>query len=161
MQISLRKALNTKNKLVGKISEIKSQIQRYNVYNPDKGTIAERVDVSELLLDYFVNMNKLIDLKTAIVNANAGSDGSNSIYKTLVKIEETKAAIAFLKEVPAEDGITEQTDWRTDKVTRTVRKCHVSHEQLQQHIASLESGLEDLLEEADVFNGSTKIEVKL
>ena len=97
MKITLRKALNLQNKLVGEINELGSIIVSHNRYETGRNSLSEKIDVKLKLSEYIKKKNDLISLKIAIVNANANSDGSNSIYGTLTKIEETKSLISFLK----------------------------------------------------------------
>lgn len=161
MKITLRKALNLKNKLVGEIAALGHDIQRHNQYDAGRNTISEKIDVGAKLAEYVKRKNDLITLKTAIVNANAGSNGHNSIYETLVNIEETKALITFLKSIPCDSANREQTDYRTEKVTIIEVTVQVPYENIQNMIKQAEEGLEKLLDAVEEFNGNTKIEVNI
>ena len=161
MKITLRKALNLKNKLVGEINELGTTITMHNCYNVGRNSISEKIDVKAKLAEYIGKKNALIALKTAIVNANAGSNGSNSIYGTLVKIEETKSLITFLKGIQTDTSSREHTDYRTDKVTVIEVNVQVSYEEVQSHIKQAEEKLEKLLDEVEEFNGNTRIEVNI
>ena len=161
MKITLRKALNLKNKLIGEINELGSTISMHNRYDIGRNSISEKIDVKAKLGEYVKKKNDLITLKTAIVNANAGSNGSNSIYATLVKIEEMKSLIAFLKGIQTDTSSREQTDYRTEKVTVIEVKVQVSYEEIRGHIKQAEEDLEKLLDEVEEFNGNTRIEVNI
>lgn len=161
MKITLRKALNLKNKLVGEIAALGAEIVRHNQYDTGRNSISEKIDVGAKLAEYTKKKYNLIDLKAAIVNANAGSDGSNSIYSTLVHIEETKALIAFLKSIPCDTSNREQTDYRAEKVTVIEVTVQVPYENIQSMIKQSEQNLEKLLDAVEEFNGNTKIEVNI
>ena len=158
-KITLRKALNLKNKLVGEINELGTTIAMHNRYDAGRNSISEKIEVPAKLAEYTKKKNDLIALKTAIVNANAGSNGSNSIYSTLVKIEETKSLITFLKSIPTDTTTREHTDYRSEKVTVIEVKVQVTYEEIQKMIKKAEEGLEKLLDDVEEFNGNTRIEV--
>lgn len=162
MKITLRKGLNLKNTLVGQIAELGSKIKRYNLYETNSGNagVAQRVDVNEMLVTYCKLKQDLIALKTAITNANAGSNGSG-IYETLVKIEETKSFLSFLKTIETDDAAGENFDYKANATIIVNRKCHISYEQIEERIKRSEKLLETLLDAVEEFNGSTKIDVNI
>lgn len=159
MNITLRKALNLKNKLVGEISTLGNEIIHHNQYDAGRNSISEKIDVQNKLLEYTKKKSDLIELKTAIVNANAGAKGDKSIYSTLVKIEEAKSLISFLRSIPTDTTTRENTDYRTNTVTYAEVNVQVSYEEIQKHIKTAELSLEKLLDTVEEFNGNTKIEV--
>lgn len=161
MKITLRKALNLKNKLVGEISVLGNEITRHNQYDVGRNTISEKIDVGAKIAEYIKKKNDLVALKTAIVNANAGSNGSNSIYETLVRIEETKALITFLKSIPCDTANREHIDYRTQQVTIIEVAVQVPYEYIQNMIKQAEENLEKLLDSVEEFNGNTRIEVNI
>lgn len=159
MKITLRKALNLKNKLVGEISALGSEINRHNQFDEGRNSISEKIDVRAKLTEYTKKKNDLIALKTAIVNANANASGVDSVYATLVRIEETKALISFLKLIPCDTAIREQTDYRTSQTTLIAVKVQISYEEIQTLIKQAEDSLEKLLDYVEEFNGNTRIEI--
>ena len=161
MKITLRKALNLKNKLVGEINELGSIIVSHNRYETGRNSLSEKIDVKLKLSEYIKKKNDLTALKIAIVNANANSDGSNSIYGTLMKIEETKSLISFLKGIQTDTTCREQTDYRTNTTTITEVKVQVSYEEIQGLIKKAEKQIEEFLDAVEEFNGTTRIEVNI
>lgn len=159
MKITLRKALNLKNKLVGEIALLGSEIVRHNQFDIGRHSISEKIDVKEKLTEYTKKKHDLIKLKTAIVNANANASGENSVYNNLVKIEEMKALISFLRTIPCDTTTREHVDYRSEKITTVFVSVHVSYEDIQGMIKQAESGLESLLDYVEEFNGRTRIEI--
>ena len=95
MEITLARALKLKNRLAEKISEIDSDIIKYN-------RIAEgndrEINVQEAIKKRSDYIDKLIKLKVDIFNAG------NPIRKQIFGLSELKAEIAFLRSIPTERG---------------------------------------------------------
>jgi hypothetical protein len=88
-KMSLRKALQKKNLLVGKIRGLQTLISSKNVFT-DETPENNREDTKVLLADLVKMRDGLIALKSAVTVANV------PIYPTLARISELKSYIEFL-----------------------------------------------------------------
>ena len=93
--MKLSKALRVKNQLVLQINKIQSIIKKYNSYNIEN---TPKWNISEQYKKLMELKSKLIELKTKISNAN------RPILEVIHTMEETKATIAFIRELPITSG---------------------------------------------------------
>src|SRR5581483_1373655 len=93
--LSLSKALKVKNRLAGRLAKLNATV---TVYNCTVEGRKNEVDVAELDKQRSALSNALVDLKTAIFEANKG------IYRNIVLIGEKKSEVDFLSGLNTKHG---------------------------------------------------------
>ena len=105
MKINLSRALKEKNRLIKKIKDLQSFIQMNNVYSENEN----KIDVISSAEELEKNINKLIDLKSAIAKANSNSGITNLVYK----MEELKSLASFYKRFSTKTNGYYYVEWLT------------------------------------------------
>jgi hypothetical protein len=153
-KMSLRKALQKKNLLVGKIRGLQTLISSKNVFT-DETPENNREDTKVLLADLVKMRDGLIALKSAVTVANV------SIYPTLARISELKSYIEFLNGISTNEGKTTQRVYGAQELLVLMNKATLSEKDIRSLKEETEKEIEDLQEKVDDFNASTFIEVDL
>lgn len=153
-KMSIRKALQKKNLLVGKIRGLQTLISNKNVFT-DETPENNREDTKVLLADLVKMRDGLIALKSAITVANV------HIYPALARINELKSYIEFLKGISTNEGKTTQRVYGASEFLVQVNKATLSEKDIRSLKEETEKEIEDLQEKVDDFNASTFIEVDL
>ena len=153
--MSLRKALQKKNLLVGKIRGLQTLISSKNVFT-DETPDNNREDTKVLLADLVKMRDGLIALKSAVTVANV------PIYPTLARICELKSYIEFLNGISTNEGkTTQRVHGFSQEVLVLVNKATLSEKDIRALKEETEKEIESLQEKVDDFNASTFIEVDL
>ena len=153
--MSLRKALQKKNLLVGKIRGLQTLISSKNVFT-DETPENNREDTKVLLADLVKMRDGLIALKSAVTVANV------PIYPTLARISELKSYIEFLNGISTNEGkTTQRVHGFSQEVLVMVNKATLSEKDIRALKEETEKEIEILQEKVDDFNASTFIEVDL
>ena len=145
-QITLAKALKLKNRLAGRLTKVQEDIATYN------SVLEEQVDkfnVVNALKEREQIQESLIDVKTAIIKANAPIQGM------LIRHGELRSKIDWLKYIPIRDGV-ERHGYQNTEVTYVA--C-LKKQQLDEEIKNLEKQIDGIQDEVDAFNHTTKVEV--
>ena len=148
MKITLRKALQLKNKFAGDLLKINTLISQNN--SKKEGSV-NRFDVVKLLDEKSKLMAKLIEIKTAIAKANIG------IYDKITKIAELKADITFFNSLDCFEGEKEAGYGVASKshvYTSTINPALKT-----ELISSYEKEIEKYQDEVDYYNHTTQIEI--
>lgn len=154
-KMSLRKALQKKNLLVGKIRGLQTLISSKNVFT-DETPENNREDTKVLLADLVKMRDGLIALKSAVTVANV------PIYPTLARISELKSYIEFLNGISTNEGkTTHRVHGFSQEVLVLVNKATLSEKDIRSLKEETEKEIESLQEKVDDFNASTFIEVDL
>lgn len=154
-KMSLRKALQKKNLLVGKIRGLQTLISSKNVFT-DETPENNREDTKVLLADLVKMRDGLIALKSAVTVANV------PIYPTLARISELKSYIEFLNGISTNEGkTTQRVHGFSQEVLVMVNKATLSEKDIRALKEETEKEIEILQEKVDDFNASTFIEVDL
>lgn len=154
-KMSLRKALQKKNLLVGKIRGLQTLISSKNVFT-DETPDNNREDTKVLLADLVKMRDGLIALKSAVTVANV------PIYPTLARICELKSYIEFLNGISTNEGkTTQRVHGFSQEVLVLVNKATLSEKDIRALKEETEKEIESLQEKVDDFNASTFIEVDL
>jgi hypothetical protein len=149
MKINLVKALKLKNKYVGKMNLLKTQALS-NCYQEGQKVR----DITNVWTDYEKLVNSLINLKVEIAKANVG------INEKILRLSEYKTQIQQLNMVPTNEGPS--TKYLRDGTEQTIiTKCFHSMEAIDALKNSLESQIETLQDDIDVYNATTFIEVNV
>lgn len=160
MKLTLRKALQKKNKLVGEATRIRQLIAKSNqtlyIIRETDGvedkvvSTAPKYDIKELMKQLQATVDGLVSLKTTIAKANV------AIYEKIYRMSELKNEINQIRSLNTRDGRNEDYN---GKVTVT----EVVYDELwvDEKVKQLEEEIEKLQDEIDEFNAKTTIEVAL
>jgi len=147
--MKLHKALKLRKKLVGEISELKTQIQVKNSYLV--GSLnAEKYNVPKLYEELLEKIDQLCGLKFVINEAN------HEIQSKIYVLAEYKALIAFWNGVPTAEGTQESSGFRFGEATREY-KVQVDEEHRNEYVKDFQTKVDSLQEEVDIFNYTTDI----
>lgn len=154
MKVTIAKALNHKNRLVGE----KGRLRNLVVANNSRlETAKTNYDPAKLFADYEAVVEKLVATKTAIAKANV------AIYEKIYRISELKAKASELRQIPTDDSDHEDRRWdrkaEQDVVTIIKRVVHLKNVDIDEKIKAIEKEIEALHDEVTAFNYSTTIEV--
>jgi hypothetical protein len=151
-KISLRKALQQKNILVGKIKETRALISSKNSYveGTPEGSLA---DVRFLLTVENGLTSKLVNLKSSITVANIG------IYRTLCELEEAKSYISYLCGIHTREG-AEEIGYG-DRVKTVKHVAQITESEIRALKVVEAAKIEALQEAVDEYNARTTIEYDL
>jgi DNA repair exonuclease SbcCD ATPase subunit len=146
-QITLAKALKIKNRLIGRLAKIQTDIQAFNTVS--EGQVGQ-VDVPALMQTREALVEAIIRVKTAINEANR--EAQNDIYT----LAEKKATAQFLAGVCTRHGPQPPTYPSTIEVNyvAALKKADVDAQ-----VARLEKEIDQLQDKLDQFNHDRKIEV--
>jgi len=136
--LSLSKALKVKSRLAGRFSKVSSTITAYNC--TVDGRRAE-VDVKELDKQRSALSAALIDLKTAIYEANKG------IYLTINQLAEKKGEIDFLNSLDTKHGTESSYQGTTVTYVSAIQK-----QEVDKRVKQLEKEVDDLQDQIDQYN---------
>lgn len=146
-QITLAKALKLKNRLVGRLAKVQTDIQLYNSVLKEQAE--GRVDIVALVSSQREIQECLIGLKSKIISANA------EIQETLIRLGETKALLTFLATIPVRDG-QERHGYQNTEVTwvAVIKKADIDRDQKK-----MESEIDEMQDKIDGFNHTMKMEI--
>lgn len=146
MKVSLRKALQIKNKLTGDFAKVESKIRTYN--STDDATV-KRFDMKELLSERATLLSKLVEVKTQIAKANIG------IYETITMLAECKASIKFYESLNTKEGNFK--DGYGDTTAITTYTAYINAKSQNDLVKELNDQIEKLQDKIDHYNITTEI----
>jgi hypothetical protein len=145
--MKLQKALKLRKKLIGEIAQLKTRIQEKNSYT--EGSLdAEKYNVPKLYKELQDKIDELVGLKYAINEAN------REIQSKIYVLSETKALIAFWKDVPVKEG-KHQVGY--SEVADREYKAQIDEQTRNQMIEEFQSKVDAIQEEIDTYNYTTEI----
>lgn len=144
--ISLAKALKIKNRLAGRLTDTQSNIETYNSV---LDTRQDEVDVKKLYELRGQLVEALVTLKTAI------SDANTKQRRNLYEIEEVRGSITFLKGLSTRQGAEPAYGREKDQVYVAV----LQKKDVDATVKKMEGRLDELQDQIDTYNVTTKIEV--
>ena len=165
MKMSIAKALKEKNRLVGKINQVRSLLNAENIktfsfqikdgeqYNEEKLIAAcdgkRKVDVKALEAEWKTLEERLIRLKVAIQKANSGA------IETLVRLQEAKSHLTQIDSIRyGESGISENFNGRVIGISAALGQEYELAEKTK--YTNLVNELQDKIDE---YNATTQVEV--
>jgi len=147
--MKLVKALRLKNTLVKEISNLKNKIGGYNSINVK---VDSPWDVKQVIAEYEVKTQKLIELKTKIAQANS------PIYHLIYKLDELKAQIAFWNGVSCINGRVLKE--RYDEVDKEDEfRATINESEREKMVQEFTTTFEKIQEELSDFNYNTSIDL--
>ena len=155
--ISLAQALKQKNRLAGEVARLRLIIQRENSRKESKPA---RADVRKTFDESVAQSRQLAALKGAIAAANAGVvAGEPGIYRKLNLQAELRGLIVFLKGLDTKEGEeVERVGFLSrDEASRAIYVAEIKRDEVDRHVAAYQAEIEQLQDEIDEFNASTRI----
>lgn len=151
MQIILRDALRLKNRILQKKTHAMKLIQSEN----SKLVGGKRkCDVPKTMQEYNDLVSLLVELKTAISNANVG------IRKDLELMAEIRSTIKDLKAIPTGDGLVEDAHrWNSGEPRE--RESALSQETLDKLVMIAEADLDRIQKRIGEHNNKTTIDINI
>lgn len=151
MELTLRKALNVKNRLIGEVHRLTSKTPPFNCHREDQPPAYE---LEELLEKRKKVVESLIALKTAIATANV------PIYEKIARVAELKTEITMYQVFKTSPISIYDYDDKGDRITiKTIVK--MPENEVDDKISALQKEIEALNDEIDYYNGTTKINVNI
>jgi len=146
-EVTLAKALKMKNRLAGRLAKVQADVLAYNSVPEGQ---ARQVDVPALLRTREELVGALVDLKTAINEANR--EAQRDIYD----LAEKKGAVQFLAAVNTRDGRQPAVYPNTTEVgyVAALKKADVDA-----RVARLEKEIDQLQDRLDQFNHDHRVAV--
>lgn len=152
--MSLRKALQKKNILVGKIKELQSTLGSHNTYKADE-PMGNRVDTHDTLGELLKQTRNLVRLKTEITKANIG------IYNVLAQLAETKSLINIMQSVDTDERAPSTRTMGSVVVNDPGTLVWIGRAAKDDLIEDWRKQVEELQEQVDEYNVETSISVEL
>jgi hypothetical protein len=146
-EITLAKALKIKNRLVGRLAKVQTDIQAFNSVPEGQ---AGQVDVPALMQSREALVEAVVNLKTAINDANR--EAQRNIYE----LAEKKATAQFLAGVSTRHGPQPPVYPSTIEVNyvASLKKADVDGQ-----VVRLEKEIDQIQDKLDQFNHERKIEI--
>ena len=153
--MKLAKALKVKNRLVGELNQLKTELQRENSRRDDNPS---KVDCKSLYDDIETKRDNLIALKASICSANAGSPNKDAgIYQKIDEMSELKSFINFLAGLPKREG-EELTLIGVNREKLTYQwTAFINQEKADALTKELQLKINKLQDEIDEYNAVTEV----
>jgi hypothetical protein len=156
---NLAQALKHKNRLAGEIARAREIVQREN---SRKESQAARAEVRSVFDQCVAQSRELAAFKGAIAAANAGVvSGDRGIYGKLNLQAELRGLITFLKGLNTKEGEeVERVGFLTrDEAVRSVYVVTIARDEVDRLVANFQLEIEQLQDEIDEFNATTRITI--
>jgi hypothetical protein len=156
---NLAQALKHKNRLAGEIARAREIVQREN---SRKESQAARADVRAVFDQCVAQSRELAAFKGAIAAANAGVvSGDRGIYGKLNLQAELRGLITFMKALNTKEGEeVERVGFMSrDDAVRTVYVANIARDEVDRLVATYQAEIEQLQDEIDEFNATTRITI--
>jgi hypothetical protein len=145
-KVALAKSLQIKKRLVGRLARVESDIYAYNSTLEEQ---AGKVDIAKAVELRKAIKLALLELKNALYKGNA------KIQARLYELAEKKADVLFYNAINTHDG-KERHGYQNTEVSY---KAIIKKADVDAAIKTLESEIDQLQDEVNVYNYSTKIEL--
>jgi hypothetical protein len=149
---NLAQALKHKNRLAGEIARAREIVQRENSRKESQAARDQCVAQSR----------ELAAFKGAIAAANAGVvSGDRGIYGKLNLQAELRGLITFLKGLNTKEGEEVERGglMSRDDAVRTVYVATIARDEVDRLVATYQAEIEQLQDEIDEFNATTRITI--
>lgn len=152
MEITLARALKYKNRLVGKIAAVTDTIRTKN--SVIKGAERE-VDINELIILRTKLIDNLLDLKTAINQANG------PIIRAIFAISELKSEIVFVNSINTTHGMASQDRAYYPATEPTEFEAVIRFGTVEDRKTVTNKAIDAYQEQIDKHNHSTNINIEV
>jgi hypothetical protein len=153
-KVTLAKALNLKNRLVGEKSRVLGLLRQTNSRREDAKT---NYDPEQLFKEYEAACEKLVLTKTAIAKANV------TIYGKITRIAELKSQISEMRQIPTNDADESQMvhNRKTGDYDTIIIKhvAFLKNVDIDAKVKAFEKEIEKLHDEVTAYNYQTTVEV--
>ncbi len=154
---NLSQALKHKNRLAGEVARAREIVQREN---SRKDSQIARADVRAVFEESVTRSRELAAFKGAVAAANAGVlTGDHGIYGKLNLQAELRGLIVFLKGLNTKEGEeVERVGFLSrDEASRTIYVATIARDEVDRLVAAHQAEIEQLQDEIDEFNATTRI----
>ena len=148
--VSIARALKEKNRVAGRLSRARAQIESEN--SCDK-RVPRGIDVEQVFALSRVLRDQLISIKTAIALAN------KPIVSKIIELDEVKSEIAYLNGLNVREGRFVEGGYGSRdeaEIEAVIRKPRVLSE-----VAALQARADRLQDELDEFNATSRVEIEI
>lgn len=145
---TLAKLLKEKNTIITKINDVKRRIESENITENNN---MSKWDVRKQYADLLDLTNKLIEIKTDIARLNS------PVADKIFRLSELKAIVSFLKDVDTSEGRFVVKNRYDGTSQEEIRSAQMDSIFVQKEIDSLTGQINDLQDELDTYNHTTKI----
>lgn len=146
VKVALAKSLQIKKRLVGRLARVEADIYAYNSTLEEQ---AGKVDITKAIALRSAIKNAVLELKNALYKGNA------KIQSRLYELAEKKADVLFYNQINTHDG-KERHGYQNTEVSYT---AVIKKNDVDAAIKVLEAEIDQLQDEVNVYNYSTKIEL--
>jgi len=148
--VTIARALKEKNRVAGRLAKAR---QLVSTENSNEKKIPRRVDVAAVREEARTLAERLVAIKSAIAAANA------PVVGTIIELDETKSAIAWLNGLNVREGVFEETNYG-GKVVKEYEAV-IDQAAVLKQVEALQRRADDLQDALDEFNASTKVEIEV
>ena len=148
--VTIARALKEKNRVAGRLAKARQLVA---TENSNEKKIPRRVDVAAVREEARTLAERLIAIKSAIAAANA------PVVGTIIELDETKSAIAWLNGLNVREGVFEETNYG-GKVVKEYEAV-IDQAAVLKQVEALQRRADDLQDALDEFNASTKVEIEV
>lgn len=148
--VTLSRGLKEKNRLAGKLAQLREQISGSNSHEAE---VPQDVDVTKAMAEAKEVEQRLIAVKTALAKANA------EIVGTIIALEEVKSEIVWLKGLNTKEGTFKSRSY--GETTVEVYKTTIHGAEKLAMIDELQKRANRLQDELDDFNSSHRITIEV
>ena len=148
--VTIARALKEKNRVAGRLAKARKLV---GAENSNEKKIPRRVDVAAVREEARTLAERLIAIKSAIAAANA------PVVGTIIELDETKSAIAWLNGLNVREGVFEETNYG-GKVVKEYEAV-IDQAAVLKQVEALQRRADDLQDALDEFNASTKVEIEV
>ena len=150
-KVSIAYALKEKNRVAGRLAKARQLVNRENSTDKRNPSV---VDVRSVYNDSKKLRDRLVAIKTAIGVAN------QPIVGKIVELAEVKSEISYLNSLDVKEGVFESSVYG-DKVRVTEITAVVTKKEVLDTVDALQRRADQLQDELDAFNASTKVEIEV
>lgn len=145
--VTLAKALSIKNRLAGRLSQARSNVETYNCVQAGQRD-ADSVDVRAELDRYRKLQEAIIAVKAAIHRANA------AVYEDILRVGEVKSAVKLLNDLNTKHGKEANYGAMEFVYDSVIRKPEVL-----ETVRALEGEIDTIQDRLTQYNASTRIDI--
>jgi hypothetical protein len=148
--VSLAKALSVKNRLAGRLSQARSNIETYNSI-----LAGQRDDEGRATVDVRAEYERLLTLQEGLVAVKAAIQRANApVYEDVLRLGEKKALVQLLSGLNTKHGSEPGFNGVEYRYTATITKPEVLD-----MVRRLEAEIDRLQDKLNQFNATTRVEV--
>ena len=149
-KVTIARALKEKNRVAGRLAKARDLVNKEN--SKDK-KVPRGINVSEIYALAKVLRDRLIAIKSAIAEAN------EPIVSKIIELDEIKSEIAYLNGLNVKEGKFIETNYGS-RIELEIDVI-ISKQEVLDAVAALQARADQLQDELDEFNASTRIEIEL